>query len=72
MAITLASAPVNVLLNYALIFGKGGLPALGGVGAGYASALTYWIVFAIGLYIAVRHEPFAALQDLARALQGAL
>ena len=39
MAITLASAPVNVLLNYALIFGKGGLPALGGVGAGYASVL---------------------------------
>lgn len=64
MAITLASAPVNVLLNYALIFGKGGLPALGGVGAGYASALTYWIVFAIGLYIAVRHEPFARYKIL--------
>lgn len=59
MAITLVAVPINVLLNYAMIFGKWGLPALGGIGAGYASALTYWIVLAIGVVIAVRWRPFS-------------
>ena len=60
MAVTLIGLPVNVLFNYLLIFGKGGFPALGGVGAGYGSAITYWIMFAISLAVAVRLEPFAS------------
>lgn len=59
MMVTLVAFPVNVLLNYVLIFGKWGLPALGGVGAGYASALTYWVVFAIAVAITVRKRPIA-------------
>ena len=34
MFITLLSAPINIVLNYVFIYGKFGLPALGGVGAG--------------------------------------
>lgn len=34
----------NVFLNYVLMFGKFGAPALGAVGCGYASAITMWIV----------------------------
>lgn len=44
MRIFLLTLPMNILLNYVLIFGKMGLPRLGGVGAGYATALTYTLI----------------------------
>ena len=69
MAVTLVSFPINVLLNYVMIFGKWGFPAMGGVGAGYASALTYWIVLAIGVAIAVRKRPFSDYKSLSRPTQ---
>ncbi|MCH9694259.1 MAG: MATE family efflux transporter [Gammaproteobacteria bacterium] len=34
----------NVFLNYVLMFGKFGAPAMGAVGCGYASAITMWLV----------------------------
>ncbi|NGZ75714.1 MATE family efflux transporter [Saccharibacillus alkalitolerans] len=60
MAITLCSLPVQLLLNYLLIFGKFGFPKLGGVGAGIASAVTYWVIFLIALAVMHRAEPFAS------------
>lgn len=51
MFITLLAVPFNVLLNYGFIFGKMGLPALGGVGAGYATAITYWLMLAVSTVI---------------------
>ncbi len=59
MLITLISLPVNILLNYLLIFGRWGFPQLGGVGAGVASAVTYWLIFLISLFVVHRVEPFA-------------
>ncbi|MBR2567430.1 MAG: MATE family efflux transporter [Paenibacillus sp.] len=59
MLITLVSLPVNILLNYLLIFGRWGFPQLGGVGAGVATAATYWFIFLISLFFAHRMEPFA-------------
>jgi MATE family multidrug resistance protein len=44
MLIGLASIPVNAVSNYLFIYGKLGLPALGGVGCGWASALTLWFM----------------------------
>lgn len=44
MLIGLASIPVNVASNYVLIYGKLGFPALGGVGCGWASALSLWFM----------------------------
>jgi len=44
MRLFLLTLPVNVCLNYILIFGKFGAPRLGGVGAGYATAITCWLV----------------------------
>ena len=58
MFIVLLSAPINIILNYALIYGKFGLPELGGIGAGYASGITYWIVFSVAFFIAKLRKPF--------------
>jgi len=58
MLITLVSLPVNVALNYLLIFGHFGFPRLGGVGAGYASAITYWCILLISLFVVHRVHPF--------------
>jgi MATE family multidrug resistance protein len=59
MLITLVSLPINIVLNYALIFGHFGLPRLGGVGAGFASAITYWCLLMISLYVVQRVDPFS-------------
>ncbi|WP_313890791.1 MATE family efflux transporter [Psychrobacillus sp.] len=61
MFITLLSAPINIALNYVFIYGKFGIPAMGGVGAGLASALTYWLILFIAIIIVLRMKPFAEL-----------
>ena len=45
MIIAASILPLNALLNYALIYGKFGLPELGGVGCGYATAIVFWVEF---------------------------
>lgn len=54
MFITVLAVPFNVLLNYGFIFGKFGLPALGGIGAGYATAITFWIILIISIWMTFR------------------
>lgn len=36
---------INIPLNYVLIYGKLGMPALGAVGCGYATATAFWVMF---------------------------
>lgn len=62
MFITLIALPVNVGLNYLLIFGNFGFPRLGGVGAGVASAITYWVIFAVASLFIYRAEAFVNLR----------
>lgn len=59
MIITLISLPVNVVLNAMFIYGLWFFPRLGGVGAGVASAITYWIVLMITILIVHRVHPFS-------------
>lgn len=47
----------NVFLNYVLMFGKLGAPALGAVGCGMASAITMWLV-ALALFLHMALSPF--------------
>lgn len=54
MFITILAVPFNILFNYSLIFGRFGMPALGGIGAGYATALTYWIIFISSVWMTFR------------------
>ncbi|MBM4763297.1 MATE family efflux transporter [Bacillus sp. B15-48] len=56
MFITVLAVPFNILLNYGLIFGNFGFPALGGIGAGYATALTYWIILGFSIFMTFRLE----------------
>ena len=60
-------ALLNVPLNYILMFGKLGFPALGTVGCGYATSIVIWLQFLLlVLYIGLhRHyQPFALLSRL--------
>ncbi|WP_041917259.1 MATE family efflux transporter [Desulfitobacterium dehalogenans] len=58
MLITLLSLPVNICLNYVLIFGKFGFPAFGGIGAGIATSIAYYCLMLIALLIIHRHPYF--------------
>ncbi|MFC0300647.1 MATE family efflux transporter [Virgibacillus soli] len=58
MFIILISLPINIVFNYIFIFGKLGVPAFGGVGAGIATAITYWIVCILAIIIVIRVSPF--------------
>lgn len=42
MAFSLLATLINLPLNYILIYGKFGLPAMGGVGCGWATAICTW------------------------------
>ena len=50
MKIGLIALVLNIPLNYILIYGKLGLPALGGPGCGYASALVQWLTLILILF----------------------
>ncbi|MFC4559098.1 MATE family efflux transporter [Virgibacillus kekensis] len=58
MVIILISLPLNIVFNYIFIFGKLGVPAFGGIGAGIATAITYWLVSFIALGIIYKINPF--------------
>ncbi|MDA7027791.1 MATE family efflux transporter [Bacillus sp. CLL-7-23] len=58
MMITLCSLPINFVLNSLFIFGYFGFPKLGGAGAGLASALTYWCICLLSLFIIHKKVPF--------------
>lgn len=68
MLIGLASLPVNAALNYVFIYGKLGMPALGGVGCGWATAITLWFMCGCMLFIIQRGGSYSATHffDLAR------
>ena len=45
MIISIIGLLVNIPANYIFIYGKFGMPALGGAGCGIATALVYWSMF---------------------------
>lgn len=53
-----AAVVVNVPFNYVFIFGKFGVPAMGGVGAGVASAITCWAMAGVMVWFAMRMPEF--------------
>lgn len=68
MFTSIFSLGCNVFLNYVLMFGKFGAPALGAVGCGVASAITMWLVaLALASYIAIspHYRPFKIFSRVA-------
>jgi MATE family multidrug resistance protein len=59
MLITLIALPINIFFNYLLIYGRFGFPKLGGVGAGYATAITYWFCSVFSLFVIYRFRRFS-------------
>ena len=45
LAVAVGALAVNGLLDYVLMYGKLGFPALGAMGTGYATAFTQWLMF---------------------------
>lgn len=59
MYIMIGSLPVNFFLNFVLIYGYWGFPELGGVGAGYATSITYWLIAGVTAWIIRTQAPFS-------------
>ncbi|WP_254262281.1 MATE family efflux transporter [Marinobacterium weihaiense] len=66
MRIAVLGVLCNIPLNYVLIFGKLGFPALGGVGCGYATAAVMWIMLLTGLAYLIKSPQFRPLHLLLR------
>jgi len=57
MLISVIGLLVNIPVNYILIYGKFGMPALGAVGCGWATSFVYWLMSALLLsYIKSHHH----------------
>jgi multidrug resistance protein, MATE family len=57
MVVAGCAVAIKLVLNWVLIYGHFGFPALGGVGCGYATAIVMWFQ-ALAMLIVVRHRIF--------------
>lgn len=55
MYLMLLLVPFNALFNFILIYGKFGLPQMGGAGAGLGTALSYWLLLAVVVLVMLVH-----------------
>ena len=55
MIMMIISVPVNITLAYGFIFGKFGMPEVGGAGNAIAVSLTYTVLFFIALFLTLKH-----------------
>jgi MATE family multidrug resistance protein len=51
MVIAAATLILNIPFNYMFIYGKFGMPELGGVGCGVATSIVYWFEFLVMMYV---------------------
>ena len=66
MLLSLIALPINVLLNWLLIYGHWSFPALGLLGAGWATLITRTVIFiALGAII-LKHKTFAHYIELGK------
>ncbi|MFN4237928.1 MULTISPECIES: MATE family efflux transporter [Vogesella] len=55
MLVSICGLLLNIPLNYALIHGLAGLPALGGAGCGWATGMVMWFN-ALALFLVIKHK----------------
>jgi len=56
MYASLIALLINIPLNYIFVYGKFGLPELGGVGCGWATAIVLWIELFLMLFISLKNK----------------
>jgi MATE family multidrug resistance protein len=66
MMLSLAAMPVNIFLNWLLIYGNWGFPRLELVGAGYATLITRTLIFVVLGIIVLKHRTFSRFMDVRR------
>lgn len=59
MIISIIGLLINIPANYVFIYGKFGLPALGGAGCGIATAIVYWSMFIFTLLYSMKAKALA-------------
>lgn len=59
MYFALLGVVVNIIANYIFMYGKLGMPELGAIGCGYASAIVGYVMFAGMLLFTMNHPPYA-------------
>lgn len=67
MFITIIGLGFNVLSNYTLIYGNWGMPELGGVGAGWATSIVFWVMFitiSIFTFFRKQYRKYQLLKDV--------
>ena len=61
MIIQMAGLVFNIFLNYVFMFGKLGVPAMGAVGAGWATAAVMWINLVLLVIYILGHHRYAEI-----------
>ena len=61
MVISILGLLVNIPVNYTLIYGKVGMPAMGAIGCGWATSLVYWVMSALMLAYIVMNQRYRPL-----------
>lgn len=67
MVISFAAVVINIVADYALIYGHFGMPNLGAVGAGWATAIVRWFMLGMLLLYVYRTAEFRKYRFLYRA-----
>ncbi|MEE2599423.1 MAG: polysaccharide biosynthesis C-terminal domain-containing protein [SAR324 cluster bacterium] len=64
MYISLLGLGVNIVSNYVLMFGNFGFPAMGAVGAGWATSMVYCVMFYAMLAFCLKASILKTTADL--------
>jgi MATE family multidrug resistance protein len=64
MVLSVAAIPVNILLNWILIYGNWGFPRLELIGAGYATLITRSLIFIVLCLVILKHQRFSRFISL--------
>lgn len=65
MKLFLMAPVINGIFNYLFIYGHGGLPALGGIGAGLATMMTYGFLLGLFLLVVMKSKDLGGRQIFA-------
>lgn len=65
MKLFLLAPVINGIFNYLFIYGHGGMPALGGIGAGLATTMTYGFLLGLFLLVVMKSKDLGGRQIFA-------